>query len=356
MCPNIYECWEDREATFLILGDKCTRRCGFCDVMTAKPDPGRRGRARAHRRRGPTRWACATSCSPASLVTTCPTAARGSGPPRIRAVRRRRSRMRRRGPADRLQGRRARHRHGDRRRTRRVRAQPGDGPAAARPDPPRVRLRPLAGRAADRQAPPLRARSRSPTSSWGWARRPEEVAEAHGRPAGRRLRPPDDGPVPAADEAPPARGSLGHARRVRRAHARRRGHRASRTWKPGRWFGARTTPASSSSGRALRWPAPARRRFRRQRPFARDAVPTGRATRLRPEPKWWRRSRPVSRILCARLAAGRRPSLSALARRGAVRRRRAAYPGARTGRPRTLPAWPCSGWGLPSRRGRPRRW
>ena len=50
-CPNIYECWEDREATFLILGDKCTRRCGFCDVMTAKPDvvdedePARIGRA-----------------------------------------------------------------------------------------------------------------------------------------------------------------------------------------------------------------------------------------------------------------------------------------------------------------------
>jgi len=37
-CPNIYECWEEREATFLILGDKCTRRCGYCDVMTAKPD------------------------------------------------------------------------------------------------------------------------------------------------------------------------------------------------------------------------------------------------------------------------------------------------------------------------------
>jgi lipoic acid synthetase len=36
-CPNIYECWEDREATFLILGDLCTRRCGFCDVQTAKP-------------------------------------------------------------------------------------------------------------------------------------------------------------------------------------------------------------------------------------------------------------------------------------------------------------------------------
>lgn len=38
-CPNIYECWEDREATFLILCDRCTRRCGFCDVMTAKPLP-----------------------------------------------------------------------------------------------------------------------------------------------------------------------------------------------------------------------------------------------------------------------------------------------------------------------------
>jgi lipoic acid synthetase len=37
-CPNIYECWEDREATFLILGQKCTRRCGFCDVQTSKPD------------------------------------------------------------------------------------------------------------------------------------------------------------------------------------------------------------------------------------------------------------------------------------------------------------------------------
>jgi lipoic acid synthetase len=38
-CPNIYECWEAREATFLLCGDLCTRRCGFCDVMTAKPQP-----------------------------------------------------------------------------------------------------------------------------------------------------------------------------------------------------------------------------------------------------------------------------------------------------------------------------
>ncbi|WP_156253267.1 lipoyl synthase [Pseudactinotalea terrae] len=38
-CPNIYECWEDREATFLIGGDICTRRCDFCDIATGKPRP-----------------------------------------------------------------------------------------------------------------------------------------------------------------------------------------------------------------------------------------------------------------------------------------------------------------------------
>ena len=38
-CPNIYECWEAREATFLLGGDMCTRRCAFCDIMTAKPPP-----------------------------------------------------------------------------------------------------------------------------------------------------------------------------------------------------------------------------------------------------------------------------------------------------------------------------
>ena len=46
MCPNISECWEEREATFLILGDRCTRRCGFCDVMTAKPGPVDEGEPR----------------------------------------------------------------------------------------------------------------------------------------------------------------------------------------------------------------------------------------------------------------------------------------------------------------------
>ncbi len=38
-CPNIFECWEDKEATFLIGGDTCTRRCDFCNIDTGKPDP-----------------------------------------------------------------------------------------------------------------------------------------------------------------------------------------------------------------------------------------------------------------------------------------------------------------------------
>ena len=42
-CPNIYECWEDREATFLIGGDSCTRRCDFCQIESRKPSGYDRG-------------------------------------------------------------------------------------------------------------------------------------------------------------------------------------------------------------------------------------------------------------------------------------------------------------------------
>jgi lipoic acid synthetase len=50
-CPNIGECWEERTATFMILGDVCTRRCGFCAVAHGRPawedwgEPDRVGRA-----------------------------------------------------------------------------------------------------------------------------------------------------------------------------------------------------------------------------------------------------------------------------------------------------------------------
>jgi lipoic acid synthetase len=38
-CPNIYECWGQGTATFMILGDVCTRHCGFCSVMKGRPGP-----------------------------------------------------------------------------------------------------------------------------------------------------------------------------------------------------------------------------------------------------------------------------------------------------------------------------
>ena len=37
-CPNIYECWNNRTATIMILGDVCTRACGFCSIKTGKPN------------------------------------------------------------------------------------------------------------------------------------------------------------------------------------------------------------------------------------------------------------------------------------------------------------------------------
>jgi lipoic acid synthetase len=39
-CPNIYECWNAGTATFMILGETCTRRCGFCNVHSGLPNPG----------------------------------------------------------------------------------------------------------------------------------------------------------------------------------------------------------------------------------------------------------------------------------------------------------------------------
>ncbi len=38
-CPNIGECWNQRTATFMLLGNVCTRSCGFCNIATGRPDP-----------------------------------------------------------------------------------------------------------------------------------------------------------------------------------------------------------------------------------------------------------------------------------------------------------------------------
>jgi lipoic acid synthetase len=38
-CPNIGECWDKKHATFMIMGEICTRACAFCNVITGKPNP-----------------------------------------------------------------------------------------------------------------------------------------------------------------------------------------------------------------------------------------------------------------------------------------------------------------------------
>ena len=51
-CPNIFECWADGTATFMLNGERCTRACGFCLVDTRHPGPLDAGRTRAGRRGG----------------------------------------------------------------------------------------------------------------------------------------------------------------------------------------------------------------------------------------------------------------------------------------------------------------
>src|ERR1700749_2949338 len=58
-CPNIGECWDKKHATFMIMGDTCTRACAFCNVKTRLARRARRRRAGACRRGDPKARACA---------------------------------------------------------------------------------------------------------------------------------------------------------------------------------------------------------------------------------------------------------------------------------------------------------
>ena len=207
-CPNLSECWADGTATFMVLGERCTRACGFCLVDTRKPEAPARRRARAGRRGD---------------------RPHGPRPRRAHDGRPRRSRRRRHGPRRRLRRGDPRRRPGtrvetlisDARATRRRstalrrparRAQPQHGdrrPAAARraavgrlrPQP--VRAGPGEGRRADDQVGPDRRHGRDRRRG----RRPAR------RPRGDRRRHRHDRPVPAPDVAPPARSTAGSSRR-----------------------------------------------------------------------------------------------------------------------------------------------
>ena len=70
-CPNIGECFGKGTATFMIMGDKCTRRCPFCDVGHGRPDPLDVDEPVNLAR---TRWTCspsASTCSPAAGICRC---------------------------------------------------------------------------------------------------------------------------------------------------------------------------------------------------------------------------------------------------------------------------------------------
>ena len=235
-CPNIYECWEDREATFLIGGEQCTRRCDFCQIDTGKPaeldrdEPRRVAESVAP-------WACATPPSPASPATICPTAVRGCTPRRCATSRS---------------------------------STPNTGVELLIPDfngepalleqvfesrpevlahnvetVPRIfkRIRPAFRY--DRSLAVLTAARdyglvTKSNLILGMGETPDEVRTALDRSARGRLRHRHHHPVPAAVGASSPGGALGHARGVRRARAVRRGARLRR--RAGRAAGAVVVP------------------------------------------------------------------------------------------------------------------
>ena len=166
-CPNIFECWEDREATFLIGGDQCTRRCDFCQIDTGKPAPLDRDEPRR----------VAESVQAMGLrYATITGVARDDLPDggawlyaeTVQADPRAQPRHRRREPHPRLQRQAGPARRGVRLAARGARAQRRDGAAHLQADPAGVPLRALARR--DHAGPRLRAGHQVQPDPRAWAR------------------------------------------------------------------------------------------------------------------------------------------------------------------------------------------
>ena len=217
-CPNIYECWEDAEATFLIGGSQCSRRCDFCQIDTGRPDPLDRDEPRRVAESVATmglKYATVTGVARddledegawlyAETVRQIHELNPGtgvevlipdfSGKPELLAA-------------------------GVRRRARGPRAQRRDGPADLQADPPGVPLRPLPRRP---DPGPRRRHGDEVEPHPRHGRGDRRGRPGAARPARRRLRPRHDHPVPPPLPAPPPGRALGQAGGVRRA--RRRGH------------------------------------------------------------------------------------------------------------------------------------
>ena len=224
-CPNIGECWEKKHATFMIMGDTCTRACAFCNVKTGlprRPRPGRAGeRRRSRSRSSASQHVVVTSVDRDDLADGGAGAFRGGDPGDPGALARRPpievltpDFLRKDGALEVV-----------------VAAQPGrlqpqsrDGAVEIPDGPPRRALLPLDPPAAAGEG--ARPGDLHQVRHHGRARRgAERGAPADGRPALGGGRFPDHRPVPAADAQAPSGGPLRAARRVQglRDHRLRQG-------------------------------------------------------------------------------------------------------------------------------------
>ncbi len=222
-CPNIYECWEDREATFLIGGDQCTRRCDFCLIDTGKPGELDRDEPRRVAESIATmdlRYATITGVTRDDL----PDEGAWLYAETIRKVHELAPNTGVEILTPDFSGKPAPAAAGLRRGTGGVRAQPRDGAADLQADPAGVRLRPFARRD---HAGPGRRDGHQVEPDPGHGRDPRGDHPGTARPARRRVRPGHHHPVPAADPAAPPDRPLGQARRSSSSCARRPSRSAS---------------------------------------------------------------------------------------------------------------------------------
>ena len=270
-CPNVGECWERGTATFMILGDVCTRRCGFCNVQTGVPtwnDPLEPLRVANQVKKMGLRHAVVTSVDRDDL----PDYGAGAFVGVIRSIRMLAPGVQGRGPHPRLPRPGDAAGEGRPRAARRLQPQCRDGPAALPASAPRLGLPALGAGSADGEGDG-RCRRGHQVGADG---RPRRGVRGDGRrvcdPARSRGPDPHRGPVPAPDREATCRSSATGTRTSSTRCARRPTSSASSRSRPGRWCAAPTTPTS----RPAKWPNAARPNApRRARDRRRPARPPG---------------------------------------------------------------------------------
>ncbi len=263
-CPNIGDCWDQRTATVMILGDVCTRACGFCAIKTGRPtwfdddEPRRVAEAVAAMHLD---HVVVTSVARDDL----PDGGAGAFAATIRELRGRSPADGRRGPDPGLQRRRgpAARRHGGR--AGHPQPQPRDGPPPPEAGPQAGPLGPEPGRPRAGEGVRAGPRARGPHQELADGRPRRDPGRAHGgvrgAPRGRH-RHPHDRPVPAPDDRPPAARALLPPRRVRRDEGRAPSPSASSTSSRARSSGPATTRATRSRARSSGASAARRRSVR----------------------------------------------------------------------------------------------